>query len=712
VESALRIASPAAVRAVIANVMLGSEQSEPPLGSIELKQHQTVAVERLISALHEFGGALLCDEVGMGKTFVALAVARRFSRVLVVAPAALERMWRDALSRTGMKAGFVSYERLSRTALDAQADLLILDEAHHARNQATHRYGRIAQLARHGAVLMLTATPVHNRRVDLVALLSLFLGSRASGLTAAESGRCVVRRDSRTNVNGIPTVLPVVRCEIPDDPGLVELLLDVPPPLPARDAGEAGSLINRGLVHQWASSEAALVDALHRRTAKARALASSLEAGRYPSARELEAWTCGDDALQLGFPELLAPSTPNAGSLLQSVTAHAQALGKILDRQRRDSPIDDARAETLRRIRSDWPHAKVVAFAQYSATVAALYRRLKRSGRVAMLTAKGAQVAGGRLSRNEAIARFAPNANRSRQPARAETIDLLVTTDLLSEGVNLQDAQVVVHFDVPWTAARLEQRVGRVARMGSHHTHVMVYQLQPPASAEAVLGGESLVARKRELARTLAGDASIQSRVECLRDILRRWTSAPVGSARTDRVLAAAVTAGQTGFIGVGDLRNTPMLLIGRANFVTTDLDAQIAACRLAEGPAAHADGTEYDEARRVIDQWADCNAASDSAGALTCPPAHRKRLLNRIDAMLQNAPPHLRASRARIVARARFVASAAHGAAVEHELQHFAHASMPDDDWLEALASLPVRDVVPHADTPFRLRAVLLLKP
>ena len=46
---------------------------------------------------------------------------------------------------------------------------------------------------------------------------------------------------------------------------------------------------------------------------------------------------------------------------------------------------------------------------------------------------------------------------------------LLLTTDLASEGVNLQDASVVVHLDLPWTAARLEQRVGRVARLASAH---------------------------------------------------------------------------------------------------------------------------------------------------------------------------------------------------------------------------------------------------
>src|SRR5688572_14710355 len=204
-ESPFRVASPAAVRGLIAEVLLGPDPPEPRLGSIDLQPHQVAVIRRLTSAINEFGGALLCDEVGMGKTFVALAVARRFKSPLVVAPAALEEMWHDALCRTGLTAPFITYERLSRCAApDLGADLLILDEAHHARNPSTRRYARIAQLTRHAAALMLTATPVHNRRPDLVALLSLFLGSRAAGLTEAETARCVVRRGAGTEtITGI-----------------------------------------------------------------------------------------------------------------------------------------------------------------------------------------------------------------------------------------------------------------------------------------------------------------------------------------------------------------------------------------------------------------------------------------------------------------------------------------------------------------------------
>src|SRR5687767_2637036 len=69
-------------------------QTELRLGEITLHPHQLEALARLEFAVTKFGGALLADDVGLGKTFVALAVARRLaSRTIVAAPTALCAMW-------------------------------------------------------------------------------------------------------------------------------------------------------------------------------------------------------------------------------------------------------------------------------------------------------------------------------------------------------------------------------------------------------------------------------------------------------------------------------------------------------------------------------------------------------------------------------------------------------------------------------------------
>jgi superfamily II DNA or RNA helicase len=707
-----------------------------------LRPHQQSAVGRAEAALEEFGGVLIGDDVGMGKTFVATAIARRYAHSLIVAPAALASMWRNALVTTKTPAGFLSFERLSRAcSMDqsrAEHDLIVVDEAHHVRNRATRRYQRLATLARDARVVLLTATPIHNRPAEMLSLLSLFLGSRAQTLTERELARCVVRReqDVIANDTAIPTVLPTVHRQISDDPEIVQKLMNLPPPLPARNGGLAGPLIGRGLVHQWASSEAALHEAIRRRIARAGALSASLETGNYPTARELETWTYGEGTLQLGFAELLSSHTEDAASLLACVRSHSSALEDFLAHHSADRSLDIERAHILAEIREAHPDARIVAFAQYAETVTMLFTRLATTAGVAMLTARGGVVAGGKLTRDETLARFAPNALRVEAPARAERIDLLLATDLLSEGVNLQDADVVVHLDVPWTSARMEQRVGRIARMGSVHRRVHVYLIRPPASAAALLGSELHVQKKWSAAKHAIGSTarppfadartempisvldSVPEKTERLRGILESWRrSEPIveqiGAAASQDAHVASVQATHSGFVAALSVDNKPLLVSSLSNRVSTELDCQIAACLSCEGAELETESKDFQEVVDQIRAWFHHDRAAESAGVGGSRPRARKRLLSRIDAAIESSPPHVRISRSRDAARARIIATGEHGAALEAELDLLAHSLLPDDRLLAAVAALGSKRSEERGSHPARLaiHAVLLLR-
>jgi superfamily II DNA or RNA helicase len=740
VDRQLRLESAAVVKATIARLILAERPSPARVGSISLQPHQISAVARLQSALDQFNGALLCDDVGMGKTYVATAVARQYSRCLVVAPAALASMWSDALAKTGVVAEMLTLEALSRADVNALLrrrdttvetkpyDLVVVDEAHHVRNPATNRYFALASLARGAQVLLLSATPIHNRRTDLVALLSLFLGSRARTMTSGELARCVVRRE-HSQLEGafaIPKVEPVTHHQLPDSPRLVDELMSLPPPVPVREGGLAGVLIGRGLVHQWASSEAALHEAMRRRIARATALCSSLEAGTYPSARELETWIYSEGALQLGFPELLAAPVGNRAELLDAIRWHLEALREFRRRSAFSTTLDTERARIMREIREAYAGAKIVAFAQYSETVSTLFRRLVTGERVAMLTSHGARVAGGVLTRREAICRFAPRASQVPPPRPAEAVDLLLTTDLLSEGVNLQDAEVVVHLDVPWTLARLEQRVGRVARMGSLQPRVHVHLIRPPQSAAAVLDSEMIVQRKWIVARAEIGtsapnpssgrDPDIEStpaRTERLRSILHSWVT--TDDVDRDEMIVATVNAPHSGFIAVISMNARPLLLVCAADEISTDLSAQIQVCLSVGSDEIPTTPPDSERAVRAIHNWCAQESASTAAGVGPTSCVRRKQITNRIDSAIQDAPPHLRSVRSGIAARARRVATTQQCAAVELELDSLLHSDLPDDQWLRAIAKL---DTVPsHAHEPtvspdaLRIRALLLMR-
>lgn len=717
----------------------------------------------------------------MGKTYVATAIAQGYSNCLVVTPASLTSMWRDALTVTRTAARLLTFEALSRAdtdrfrsrgrgvrkdrigredGADEGHDLIVVDEAHHVRNPGTNRFLALASIARGARVLLLSATPIHNKRADLVALLSLFLGSRAHSMTSAELALCVVRReqDQMEGTLDIPKVLPTVHHQLSDDGKVVDALMNLPPPLPVRDGGLGGVLIGRGLVHQWASSEAALHEAVRRRIGRAIAMCASLEAGTYPTERELEAWTYGDGALQLGFPELLSSFTANHADLLAAVRLHLGALESFHARFAMNTALDTERAQIIARIRSSRPGSKIVAFAQYSETVSTLFRELAHTGRVAMLTSHGARVSGGALTRNEAIGRFAPRANHYPAPGPAESVDLLLTTDLLSEGVNLQDANVVVHLDLPWTPARMEQRVGRVARIGSQHKHVQVHLLCPPRSAEMILGSNMIVRRKWTVARSDVGSAanplgeradslvrpdasshidggtfegrtsdheSPPLKTERLFSILRSWlTPASVvhpespGNRLTgdhdDKVIVATVRSPCAGFISAVFLEGEPLLLAGVAEKVSADVDDLITVSSIASTDELPTDPVAAERAIEIVRRWCSEQSASAAAGIGTSSAVRRKEVTKRIDSAIQRVPPHQRSARSAIAARARRVATTQQCASIEMELAALLNSDLPADEWLNAIVALESTDTNQSQTArgqPPKIQALLLLR-
>ncbi|MEO8192934.1 MAG: DEAD/DEAH box helicase [Gemmatimonadales bacterium] len=681
--------------------------SSAELGRIRLEQHQLSAATQLRMALHEFGGAFLCDPVGTGKTYAALALARPEERVLVVAPAVLREMWSQASQEAGRAAGFLSFEALSRGACrHGDIDLLIVDEAHHARNRNTIRFDGLSRAAAGARVVLLSATPIHNRRRDLTTLLSVFLGERAGSLTRAELGRVVVRRESDSAVQRIvPRTEPLRWCRMREEDSIPRMLLSLPPPLPPREGGDGGALIIHSMVRQWASSDAALAGALRRRLRRAIGLIAALEDGTYPSQQELAAWSGAEDAVQLAFSSLLAPPTVEAAELLPIVRAHRDAIVIIQDLLKSGSARDAERAEIVRRLRGLHRDRKVVAFSQYADTVEAMFGKLSADGEVALLSGTGARIAGGTITRREVIARFAPRASGNREPRRAESISMLLATDLLSEGVNLQDAGVVIHLDLPWTPARMEQRLGRVARMGSAHESVFAYAIRPPASADAIIGIEDILDRKMQEASqvtarfpsllslghgSVATERSEAQTVEAVHELLATWLTRD-SHFMTKASVWTAVSSKLSGFLAVCVLRGRTTL-VGCIDGRASDDPTTVLQCmRKCTGPSRDADEAVLRGALSALESYLEATRALDVArtpptGAVT----PKRTALKRIALAAGRSRPHERALISALADRARNTVLGTFGAYAEMELQHLCGLDLPDGDLLERFANFP----------------------
>lgn len=111
------------------------------------------------------------------------------------------------------------------------------------------------------------------------------------------------------------------------------------------------------------------------------------------------------------------------------------------------------------------------------------------------------------------IQRFAPEANNARDEVDpSEEIDLLFATDVAGEGVNLQDANLVINYDLHWNPLRLIQRIGRVDRLGTEHDNIYAFNFLPESKLEEELGiVERVEQRVEEISDVLGEDGAILS---------------------------------------------------------------------------------------------------------------------------------------------------------------------------------------------------------
>jgi helicase-like protein len=524
-------------------------------------------------------------------------------------------------------------------------------------------------------------------------------------LSPSELGRLVIRRSLDTIAESarIPDVVKPQWCDLAHDDEIPRLLLSLPPPLNPRDGGDGGALIVHSLIRQWVSSDRALHRALVRRAQKATALVAALESGTYPSKSDLDAWISGEDCVQLGFAQLMCAANPDSLRLLPTVRQHLAAVQQLAQRIKASNPRDIERAALIRSLRRKHKGIGIVAFSQYADTVEGLFDLLAGDGSVAVLTGSGARVFGGRISRMEAIERFAPAACGRKSARPAEAVTLLLTTDILSEGVNLQDAGVVIHLDLPWTPARMEQRLGRVARMGSRHESVFSYVVRPPASSQVLIRSESILRKKMASAGVVVDGLqsilpgtftdhqadNLPRAVEEIRSMLEHWAN-DAGLCVGGDVVASAVLAPASGFIALCRTNGDYRILASDSQLVTDDPTRVVEMMRWAGGEETDFHSSDLAGALASANRYL---RAASAIGSMTTQGHPRQLLqriaLRRISRMANDARPHERSYMLAASARARASIVGRLSAGQEAQLAGLLAARISDRDWLDKVGAL-----------------------
>ena len=182
----------------------------------------------------------------------------------------------------------------------------------------------------------------------------------------------------------------------------------------------------------------------------------------------------------------------------------SDALQGILQTYGDWDPTKDAKLDALNSLLTEtFPDQKVLVFSQFADTVYYLEAQLKKRG-VADMTG----VTGNSADPTDSAWPFSPDSNQRPGQGKPEReLRVLVATDVLSEGQNLQDSHVVVNYDLPWAIIRLIQRAGRVDRIGQKAEEILCHSFLPAEGVEHIIDLRGRVReRLRENAEVVGAD--------------------------------------------------------------------------------------------------------------------------------------------------------------------------------------------------------------
>ena len=191
-------------------------------------------------------------------------------------------------------------------------------------------------------------------------------------------------------------------------------------------------------------------------------------------------------------------------SLERELQSDSNALLGILQIYGDWDPARDAKLDALNSLLTEtFPDRKVLVFSQFADTVDYLETQLKKRRLVDM-----AGVTGNSADPTDSAWRFSPDSNqRPGQGVPERELRVLVATDVLSEGQNLQDCHVVVNYDLPWAIIRLIQRAGRVDRIGQKADEILCHSFLPAEGVERIIDLRGRVReRLRENAEVVGAD--------------------------------------------------------------------------------------------------------------------------------------------------------------------------------------------------------------
>ena len=560
-----------------------------PEGFRKLK-YQAEAVYNAKRILEEYGGVFLSDVVGLGKTYMAVMLARELDgRTLVVAPPALldqnnPGSWPRAFADFKMSAECRSFGMLDQVIED-DADRhknVIIDEAHRYRSESNTTYEKMAQICRGKRVILVTATPFNNSPRDILSEVKLFQPGKKSSIPnlanlegffrdlakklkkynrktdpdrymdqAADNAKRIresvlkylmVRRtrheiqkyfgaDLKKQGMAFPKVedptpayykLNKTEDAVFDE--TVKLITqkltyarympmvfyqgeDLAPGQEQQAQKNLGAFMKILLVKRLESSFHAFKKTVERFIERHEGFLKAFEAGEVYVSKKytdkiFDLLDIGDDAaiqrLVDGDRAESYKAADFSKTLGQSVRRDLKVL-KDIQKLWADIKRDPKLLEFIRLLEKDkiLAEKKLIVFTESRETAEYLSKELRNNDVGEVLSFSGGATA---AARRRVVENFDANARTKKDDYR-----VLITTEVLSEGVNLHRANVVINYDIPWNPTRMMQRVGRINRVDTTFKKIYTYNFFPTAQADSEIKLEKIAASKIRMFISLLG---------------------------------------------------------------------------------------------------------------------------------------------------------------------------------------------------------------
>ncbi|MEW6573827.1 MAG: SNF2-related protein [Bacillota bacterium] len=444
--------------------------------NVEPLDYQLATVRHVLKNLR--GRALLCDEVGLGKTIEACLVMLEYMlrglvrRVLILVPPSLVEQWQQEL-QSKFNLDFVAYDAPAfkaaanpwaefdriiasldtakrephrKQVLESSYDLVIVDEAHHLKNHLTQAY-QLVGLLKKKYILLLTATPVENNLEELFNLITLLQPGQLE--TASSFKRKYITRGD------------------PLKPKNTEALRQLVQEVMVRNRrSQTGVITSRRRAEVIEVTLSPDEMAFYRRlTAFVR---EHYFSGEGESAGSAGRFTLKTLQREVGSSIEAVIPTLEKMSANPNHPAPQRRLFHALAEQAR-AVTGRKKAEALLALLAGIPE-KVIVFTGFMQTQSFLVERLRAHG------LSVAELHGGmnRQQKEEELRLFAGEAK------------VLVSTETGSEGRNLHFCNVMINYDLPWNPMRIEQRIGRIHRLGQTKD-VYIYNLSAAKTVEAYI---------------------------------------------------------------------------------------------------------------------------------------------------------------------------------------------------------------------------------